>query len=82
MRSATALPVARDPFRPLAVATAAPAETQAGLPEGAAMQEQPAEEPAPALEQKPVTLPLSAIIFSRLRRAALIGGRTYQQGEV
>lgn len=81
MRSAVALAVARDPFRPMAATTAAPAEAQAGMPADAA-QEHPEEDPAPALEQRPVMLPLTAIIFSRVRRAALIGGRTYQQGDV
>jgi len=81
MRSAATLPVARDPFRPIAAATAPPLETIAS--EQTSDSPQPsAEEDAPALDRKPVMLPLTAIILGRLRRSALIGGRAYQQGEV
>ena len=82
MRSAPALPVARDPFRPMAVAAATPAEMEANMQAAGGNQPPAEEEPAPALERKPVTLPLTAIILGRARRTALIGGRAYQQGDV
>lgn len=81
MRSAPALPVVRDPFRPVAVA-AAPAEMESSKQAAGDNQPPAEEEPAPALERKPVTLPLTAIILGRARRTALIGGRVYQQGDI